>query len=532
MKQSVNKPLIYIGISGLVFVILTVLMFVFSSISISEKGHYITILHTNDVHGRLEPFKYKDWIRPVGGLAKRAALIKKIEKANKNVITVDAGDFAQGTLFFNAFNGVPDVKLMEKSGYDYITLGNHEFDKGLAVTKKIVKNSKIPFVCANIEFKNDLELQKMVKPYLIRDYYGTKVAITGLITEKLEILVNNLKGVKVLDPVSKLQYVVKKVNSQADIIVVLSHMGVSDDIKLAEKVPEIDVIIGGHSHTLIKKPKLFNVNTDKTLVVQGGEFGARLGRLDLYVKDKKIKGYYYNLIPVSHDLESDVIIQKQINLLSKEIEKYKNKKIGELSSAIGDEDKSIRSSLLKAGSLVTEAIKYNFPKTDIILQNGGGIRLNRKINAGKITLADVFELYPFENTIIIAEVKGSDLKSVLETSSRKFPYENGGFLQSLGLEYTVDINKPHQVLSNDGKKILKQGERVSDVKINGKPIETDKYYRIAVNNYMFNGGNGYSQFKDAKNVLDTGVLVQDAIVRFFEKKSPVCLTVKDKIHFK
>ncbi len=498
----------------------------------ADKTEYLTILHTNDVHGRLEPIHYGNNKGLVGGIAPRATLIKRIEASNPNTVTVDAGDFAQGSLYFNIFSGTPDIKLMHLAGYDIATLGNHEFDKGLGVTKQILKNSKYPFVCANIRFTEDKELQEMVKPYLIKDYNGLKVAFVGLIAENLKTLVNKLNGVEVFDSVKIMREIVKKVNPKAGMIVVISHMGVNSDKQLARSVPEIDVIIGGHSHTLIKKPRLFNKNTDKTLVVQGGEFGVHLGRLDIAIKDKVIQGYYYDLIPVNSETLPDKAIQKELKILSKEIQKFKTEKVGELAVTIGEEGKNIRSELLKQGSLVTEAIKNRFPEVDLVLQNSGGVRLNRQIPPGTFTLADVLELYPFENTVIILDLKGEDLKSVLETSSRFYPRENGGFLQSLGLEYTVNTNNPHQILSNDGLKILKPGNRVSGIKINGKPLENERYYKIAINDYMYNGGNGYSQFRNAKNAIDTGVLVQDAIVDFLTDKSPVAVQIKDKIHFK
>ncbi len=495
-----------------------------------DDTKYLTILHTNDVHGRLEPFKYGKNKDLTGGMARRATLIKKIESSNKNVITVDAGDIAQGSLFFNIFNGTPDVKLMHSAGYDIATLGNHEFDKGLSVTKEIVKHSGFPFVSANLVFTEDKELQEMVKPYIIRNYNGLDVAFIGLIAENLKTLVNNLKNVEVLDSIETTKAIIKDINLQADLIVVISHMGVSADIELAKSIPEIDVIIGGHSHTLLSYPKIFNKNSDKTLVVQGGEFGAHLGRLDIAIKDKEIKNYYYNLIPVDFKIKPDPVIQEKIAVLAREIEKYKTKKVGELTVSIGDEGHNARTALVKQGNLVTKAIKYRFPEVDAVLQNAGGLRLQRTITPGGLTSADVLEIYPFENTIITLELKGRDLKSVLETSSRFYPRENGGFLQSIGLEYTINKDNSPQLIADDGLTIIKPGNRVSEVKVNGSELENDKYYKIALNNYMFNGGNGYSQFKNSVNAVDSGILVQDAIVEFMENNSPVSLEVRDKIH--
>ncbi len=532
MKDSkLENPLVVLTVVILPMIILLSLAgLIYFEKAIVNKTQYITILNTNDVHGRLEPFSYKNKKGLVGGLARRAALIKSIEGSNKNVITVDSGDFAQGTLFFNLFSGIPDVKLMKEAGYNIATLGNHEFDKGLKGVKNILEHAKYPFVCANIRFTKDQELQSLVKPYIIESEHGLKIAVIGLIAPDLKTLVNNLKNVEVLDPVKTTRNIVKEVNSRADLIMVLSHMGISKDIILAEKVPEIDVIVGGHSHTLLKHPKIFNKTGDKTLVIQDGEFGVNLGRLDISIKNKVIQNYYYNLIPVNGEIIGDTNIKNEIKVLSKKIEKYKNEKVGELAFTIGKKGEHINSELLKAGSLLTEAIKHQFPDVDIVLQNSGGIRIQKRINPGMISLADILSLYPFKNSVVIFELKGKDLKSVLETSSRKYPYENEGFLQSLGLEYTIDPAKAHQVLSNDGTKIIKKGQRVSNIKINGKPLENDKYYKIALNDYVFNGGNGYSQFKKAVNVNKTGMMIQDLVVNYIKKNSPVSAEVKDKIN--
>jgi len=528
---SVNLKTILIILFLPLIIVLVGVTAIYLGINIAKKPDYITILHTNDIHGRLEPFVYRKQQQLTGGLARRASLIKYIESSNENVLTVDAGDFAQGTLFFNIFSGTPDVNLMSLAGYDVATLGNHEFDKGLQVTKNIVKQAKFPFVCANIRFTEDEELQSLVKPYIIRKQHGLKVAVIGLITENLKILANNLKNVEIFDPIETTRNIVKKINSDVDLIIVLSHEGILADIKLAKSVPEIDVIIGGHSHTLLKQPKIFNIEGDKTLVLQGGEFGVHLGRLDIKVKNKEVQSYYYDLITVDNEIKKDSYIENEIKILSKKIKKYKNQEVGEIAFTIGGKEDRIRSSLLRAGSLITEAIKYRFPTVDVVLQNSGGIRLYKHIPPGKMTLADVLDLYPFENKIVTLELKGSDLKSVLETSSRRFPEENGGFLQSSGLEYTLNSANPPQFLSSDGLEIKKEGQRVTDIKVNGVSLNPDKYYKIAINDYMFNGGNGFSQFKKANNVVKTGISIQDSIVKYIKENSPVSVKIKDKINF-
>ncbi len=513
MKKSANKQLIAL-IS--IFAVLVLASIGYYGGPFCKKPEYVTILHTNDIHGRLEPFQYKDSNDLVGGLARRETLIEQIEGTNKCAFTVDAGDIAQGSLFFNLFKGVPDVKLMSEAGYDFAVLGNHEFDKGLDFLKNMVKNADFPFLSANIKFTSDTELQYLIKPYIIKDCHGLKIAFIGITTPELDKLTNT-KGVEIYDNIDTAKELVKKLNSKADLLVVLSHSGITEDLELAEAVPEIDVIVGGHTHTLLKEPKVFNKNEDKTLVLQAGEYGAHLGRLDIKVKNKKIENYYYELIPVDEKIEPDMAIKNKVAILSNQIQQLTGELIGRLADPIGLQGDKIRSELIPAGSLVTESIKHSFPQVDIVLQNSGGIRPYKHLGPGAITLADIIRLFPFDNTIVTLELKGEHLKPVLERSSSLSP-DDGGFLQSLGLEYTVNENDP-------------PGSRVSNIKINGKPLDEDKFYKIAINNYIFNGGNGYTHFKEARNIKKTRVLVQKAIVKYIRQNSPVSINVKDRINF-
>lgn len=497
------------------------------------ETYSLKILHTNDVHGRLEPIDYKDKTN-VGGFAARAKLIKDFKSQKENVLVLDAGDFGQGTLFFKYFDGIPDIKFMQEAGYDAVELGNHEFDKGLGILKKITDTSQLPVLCSNVKFLNNPKLQEKVKPYIIKDYNGFKVGIIGVVAEDLKTLVNNSESFEVYSPIETVDNIVKQIRPQVDLIVVLSHIshvGLDEDIKLAKAVPEIDLIVCGHSHTFLEQEQPLNVcyNGDSTLIVQDGEFGVNLGELNLKIQDKKIKEYNYRYILVNGS-DTDKDFARKISKLSRIVNSQSNQKIGSVNAVIDVVKDNPRKGLTTAGVLVNKSIKAKVPDADIILQNAGGLRGSRHTEAGIITNGDIFELYPFDSTICSAEVKGSDIKSVLETSSRFLPDASGGFLQSLGLEYTVDTKKPSQVLSKDGSQILKEGERVSGIKINGKPIQLDKYYKVVMNDYTLKGGDGYSQLKNAKNIIKTGISIQTSIIDFIKKNSPVNIIVEDKIN--
>jgi len=510
-----------------IFGILVALNFNISS-SLAGEKHYLTILHTNDVHGRLKPVDYGK-NKCVGGFASRAKLIQQFKSQNKNILILDAGDIAQGTLFFKFFNGVPDVKFMSEAGYDAAELGNHEFDKGLENLKKMIEAANFPFLCSNIRFLNNSDLQKQIKPYIIKDYNGFKAAIIGVIAQDLNTLVGNYNDFEALNPVESVKNIVKEVNSQVDLIIALSHMGFEEDIKLANAVPEINIIVGGHSHTFLKCPKRVLNGQTTTLIVQDGEFGVNIGKLDLLFENKNIEKYDYESILVNGK-DEDKVFSEKIAKLSRKIDSVANQKIGQIKTPLDVRRKKIKNRLTNAGALIVKSMKEKYPEADVVFLNAGAIRANKYIKAGFITKSDVFELYPFEDTVVVAEIKGSELKSALETSSKSLPCSSGSFLQSLGLEYTVNTANSPQVLSKDELSILKEGQRVSDVKINKNPLLIDKYYKVLLNDYMFNGGNGYSHFKNAKNIKKTDVFIQDAIIDYIKKYSPVSVEVEDKIN--
>lgn len=268
-----------------------------------EDVKKITILHTNDQHSRIEPFeksknaKYSE----KGGFARRAALIQKIRQEEKNVLLLDAGDIFQGTPYFNFYGGELEFKLMSKMGYDVATLGNHDFDNGLSGLKKQLPHADFDFVIANYDFTNT-ELDGFFRPYKIIKKGGLKIGIFGLGIELDGLVSRDLyKETQYIDPIETAQEMsaVLKHKKHCDLVICLSHLGykyngnkVSDHV-LAAKTQDIDLIIGGHTHTFLDAPQVLeNRIGDEVLVNQVGWAGLYLGRIDFYLeKSKKPKSY-------------------------------------------------------------------------------------------------------------------------------------------------------------------------------------------------------------------------------------------------
>ena len=261
---------------------------------------HLTILHTNDTHSQIEPFatdhhKYSN----KGGVARRASLIEKIRKQNPNTLLLDAGDIFQGTPYFNYFGGEIEFKLMSLLKYDAATLGNHDFDNSIEGFYKQLPNAKFDFVCANYDFKNTV-LDTQVKPYKIFFKGGIKIGVFGLGIELQDLVSPSLyKETKYLNPVEITQDITRelKENQHCDLVICLSHLGYRyrnpqriSDVKLASATKNIDLIIGGHTHTFLPEPTLAkNLDDKKVLINQVGAYGVNLGRVDFYFDEKNQK---------------------------------------------------------------------------------------------------------------------------------------------------------------------------------------------------------------------------------------------------
>lgn len=271
-----------------------------SSFKPLDKKH-ITILHTNDVHSHIDPFPPTDAKNPnMGGVSRRASLIESIRKENPNTLLLDAGDIFQGTPYFNYYGGELEFKLMSVMKYDLATMGNHDFDNGIDGFYSQLHNAKFDFVSANYDFKNTI-LDGVVKPYKVFVKDGIKIGVFGLGVE-LDGLVDkkNYKETVYNDPISVSQEMTRvlKTQERCDLIICLSHIGYAykndpdkiSDLKLAAATRDIDLIIGGHTHTFLDKPTIVkNLDGIDTLVNQVGCYGINLGRIDFYFDTDKSK---------------------------------------------------------------------------------------------------------------------------------------------------------------------------------------------------------------------------------------------------
>ena len=261
----------------------------------AEKKIKLVILHTNDTHSQVDPTEKSNLkTADMGGYARRMGVIEKIRSEEKNVLLFDTGDFSQGTPYFNFFNGRVEIDALNRMQYDAGTLGNHEFDNGIDTLAVILQKARFPMISSNYEVDNT-PIKNQIQPYLILKKFGLKIGIMALnVDPKSLIIESNYRGLVYRDPIEKAQELSAflKNKKKCDLVICLSHLGSDstsvdvNDFTVAHQTKHIDIILGGHSHSLLENVKTNNANGKKVIISQMGKSGLYLGRIDLELKKK------------------------------------------------------------------------------------------------------------------------------------------------------------------------------------------------------------------------------------------------------
>ncbi|MFP4498703.1 MAG: bifunctional metallophosphatase/5'-nucleotidase [Vulcanimicrobiota bacterium] len=447
------------------------------NVQAKDDSKTLIILHTNDFHGNMKPLKDKSLSRNglVGGSAYLATMIKRARQENPGEsILVSAGDIAQGTPISNIFEGLSVVEIMNALNYDAMTPGNHEFDWGQKALQNMAEQAEFPMVSSNIVYENDPEKTlPFLKPFIIKEVNSIKLGILGVTTPETKYITmpSNTKGLKFVNPATAIKkYLPVLQKENVDLILVLSHQGLNPDLKLAADVPQIDVIVGGHSHTRNYTTK----TVGKTLVVQAGAKGEFLGQLKIEFdpENRKILSHTieHEIKPVLCDeLEPDPAILAIVDKYDQKISEKMGKKVAVLKE---DLSRGITANHGDSplGNMICDSM-IAMTGADVAFVNPGGIRSD--LYQGEVTVREMYKILPFENTVMTINMKGRDIKTILEHGA-------GGRtpLQVAGITMAIDYKKP-------------KGNRVGDIKIEGIALDTEKTYKVATIDYIFTGGDGY-----------------------------------------
>jgi 5'-nucleotidase / UDP-sugar diphosphatase len=425
----------------------------------------LRILHWNDFHARNIPYEVIDTSDGekyfVSGTGNLLGYINHFRTERENVLVLNAGDDFQGTPVSGLTNGQSQIELMNLIQPDATVPGNHEFDYGRENLRTALKGATYPVLGSNL-YDSSTGLT-FVPPTLVRQMGRLRVGIIGLLPPDLPILTmkQNLAGMRMLDVDSVVAFHIHRLrtNEQANVIIVVSHMGLGPDTLLAMRHPGIDIIIGGHSHIPLFSP----IKKNRTLVVQAGSWGRYLGVVDMIVD-----AYHDSVASTSSRLiETRLGIVSVDSAAARKANDLELAVTRELDEVIGTLDMEWRRSLTSESNVGnwTADVLREVTKTDIALVNSGTLRIN--MHEGPIRKRDIWTLVPFNNTFVIITLRGDSLQKMLEWQAAG----KGEFMQVSGLRYTYDPRLP-------------MGSRVIAASVNGSPLVPAQLYRVATNNYV------------------------------------------------
>ncbi len=463
----------------------------------------VSLVYTNDFHGNILPHK---------GRGGTAAIESFLKKNKRHYLLLDAGDFFQGTPESDLSKGKNTVVLMNRLGYDAATLGNHEFDFGQKTLEELSQIAEFPFLGANIYDKKNNKRLSFAKPYVVKELEGARIAILGLTSDRTPqmSLPENVANLEFRNPLEEAKKVLVEIKKEKpDIIVALTHLGFekenqsyNGDKALANAADEIDIIVGGHTHT-----KVDGVKVNKSFIVQTSGLGRSVGEITLRLdkKTKKIRRIKNKITEMNVEkIGEDKDVKKIVAEMTKEISERLSEKIGEAKDDL-TRKKDGESNL---GSFLADIMREH-AKTNIAFHNSGGIRTD--IKKGGITLRDIYTLNPFDNTIVTMKLTGSQLKEIAQKSFGG----TYGILQVSGLSMLYE----------------KSSQKV-ELKFKNLPIEDKKLYSVATNSFLASGGDGFKTFTEGKNIKDTNIKFRDAVISHIKKIKNISAKTDGRITIK
>ncbi|KHA53383.1 bifunctional metallophosphatase/5'-nucleotidase [Sulfitobacter geojensis] len=489
----------------------------------AAADYQLTILHTNDFHARFEPISKYDGPcsaedngegKCFGGSARLMSAITEARSRTNNAILVDGGDQFQGTLFYTYYKGALAAEMMNQMGYDAMTVGNHEFDDGPEVLKGFMDAVEFPVLMSNADVSAEPLLADKLAKSTIIERGGEKLGLIGLTPEDTHELASPGDNITFSDPVAAVQGEVDRLTAEGvNKIIVLSHSGYGVDQKVAAETTGVDVIVGGHSNTLLSNTNdrasgPYPTMVGDTAIVQAYAYGKFLGELNVTFDDAgnitEAKG---EPLVMDAEVAEDEGTVARIAEAAAPLEEIRNKVVAQTDEAIGGDRAVCRAQECTMGNLIADAMlaRVKDQGIDIAIQNSGGIRAS--IEAGEVTMGEVLTVLPFQNTLSTFQVTGAVLLEALENGVSQVEEGAGRFPQVAGMTYAFD-----------GK--LEAGSRISDVTVGGAPLDMDKVYGVVSNNYVRNGGDGYAMFKTAENAYDFGPDLADVTAEFIAANAP------------
>lgn len=462
---------------------LTLWIILFCCVACQEQDKQIVVLSTNDMHAHIDDY------------AKVAAYVEQERQKNPNVLVLSAGDLFSGNPIVDYCpkygNGFPIIDLMNRIGYHFTVFGNHEFDYGQQILCDRIAQAEFPFLCANMTVNDSLCI-KQPEASAIIEIDGVKIGIISAV--QIENVNGQLipathpdkvKGITFTEPVEALQ-TLREMRNKCNLFIALTHTGLDTDKQIAERMPELDLIVGGHTHTKLDTGIIVN----NVLITQANEYLKYIGKTTITVRNGKVVDRKNELINLAKLRDENETIKALITKYRDE--SPMNEVIGEVGKQFDGKE--------ALGNLMTDAI-VNVHQTDFAFQNAGGVRIGR-IEKGDLTMGKIYELDPFNNRIVIIEMKPDEIRSLIKNSHKRKNRRADLFVS--GMTY--------KILTKDG-----EAERIEMKMTNGKPLDENKYYRVGINDYL---ASAYT-YDHEKAPQITDKTSEETIVEYIRNKKQI-----------
>lgn len=468
----------------------------------------LVVLHTNDMHGQVLP-RRGTWIDKndpplVGGLPRVAGYVAQVRREEAargaDVLVLDGGDWYQGTPEGVIELGLPMVRAIAAIDYDAASLGNHEFDHGVANVKRLLSEARPAAVCANLREPESGERVAWVEPYRIVERAGLRIALVGLLTPETPSITHpDARALVFADPVEELVRVKRELAGRYDLMIPVGHIGVEDGARIVRAHPEIPLVVTGHSHTFLKEGQ----REGRGLIVQAGAKASVVGRVELSIDG-----------PSAGVLASSA---RLVDLLADPTPQDRNARVEELCADLAQRaDLDMRRTIgelagpLKAGRGPLSTVAGNWVADmlrervggDVGIHNRGGTRA--EIDAGPVTVREVFEMLPFDNDVVLLELPGADLAEVVRGAIEGTTHS--------GLDYS-GMRVFVKSRSEGGKTLL----TLERIEIGGKPLDPAASYRVATNSFLAGGGDGFAEFARAKRSTQDPILMRELAAEVLER---------------
>ena len=481
-----------------------------SSAQLAPERLHVVLLHTNDVHGQAQP-RLATWLDKeappkIGGLPRIAAYVRAVreecEREGAGALLVDGGDWFQGTPEGLVDHGSAYLAAVAEVGYDAMVVGNHELDHGIEQLAGMISERGIPATCANLRVRATGERVAWAEPWRVVETGGVRIGVVGLLTPTTPSITHRDAALlEFSDPVAALTEAREALAESTDWILPITHLGVVDDRRLAKAHPDLDVVVGGHSHTYLKR----GVKQGETFIVQAGSKGSAVGRLDLWfdAESKELLEYEYELVDLlaSHERgEGNDAVDEICAALVERSAIEMDRPVATLLQPLQRSHDRFHSG--PAGNLITDIMRARHG-ADVAIQNRGGIRCD--LTAGTVTRRNLFELLPFGNHLVLLDCPGS----VLIETIRK------------GVEGTA-----HTGLEVSGLTVIFEEDaeghgHLVGVEVAGVPVDPEASYRVATNNFLAGGGDGYPELGELERLLEEPAPLRELLEESFRAAKEV-----------